>query len=292
MRQPVAGQPRECLEVGTGQVAETDGQDVELALLDEREQESEGPLEGLEVDLGGRLRASLEGEADRGRGRRRRRRRHDRHQRPRHQLASSARRSASPATGSAGLGLVTDEVGRARAAAGGEGELGRAVGVVAQDVEGAAEAGQSSEGALDRWPVVLPERPGHAMPDADGRALGGIVQEPGQEELRIGTMAGRAERRDDVEAVALVGRMHGLEEPQLGGRQPVGHGGPLVGRDAAGQVPDELAGLARPPAAHYDENPVSRPKMKRATPPSTSEIGPPPGSRKPSAMRPMRSIGP
>ncbi len=55
VRQAVTGQTRQSLEVSASQVTESDGQDVELALLDEREEQPERAIERLEVDLRGRL---------------------------------------------------------------------------------------------------------------------------------------------------------------------------------------------------------------------------------------------
>jgi hypothetical protein len=88
------------------------------------------------------------------------------------------------------------------------------------------------------------------MPETDPGTLGRIVQQPGQEQLLVAPVPGRTQRRHDVQAMALVGAMHRLEELELGWRQPGGQGRALSVGHATGQVPDELAGLARPPAAH------------------------------------------
>jgi hypothetical protein len=122
--------------------------------------------------------------------------------------------------------------------------------MVTKDQERGSVAGQSSEGALERGAVVLTQGPGDAMPDADLRALRCVMQETGQKELRVSTVAGHAQGCDDIQTVALIGAMHRLEESQLSRREPRDQGGSLIGRDPAGQVPDELAGLARPPATH------------------------------------------
>ena len=49
--EPVRLEPAERVEVGVGQGAERDGQDVELARLDERQQERERPVELGHLDL-------------------------------------------------------------------------------------------------------------------------------------------------------------------------------------------------------------------------------------------------
>ncbi len=105
-------QARERIEVGVGEAAQRDGEHVELACLDQRQEERQRTVELGELDLGGRLGPAPLAEADRRRGRRRRlgsrgscRRVHHGHAGAGtvgHQLASSASCSSRPASGSIG----------------------------------------------------------------------------------------------------------------------------------------------------------------------------------------------
>ena len=121
----------ERVEIGVGERAERHGQHVELARLDERQQQRRaGPSNVGDLDLGRRLGPATGAERDRGRDRR--------PSRPwvqRHQLASSASRSRSPATGSTGSSWwrISSTVRAEQPAA--ARQRGRGLGVVAQPLE-------------------------------------------------------------------------------------------------------------------------------------------------------------
>ena len=163
--EPVAVERRERVEVGVGERAERDGQDVELARLDEGEQQGKRPVEALETDLGRGLGTTAGAEHDRGR-------------RPAgaidvgdplgrvHQLASSASRSRSPASGSTRLrpgGGSARRSGRVQPAA--RGQLGRGVGVDAEPLDRAAPArARAPADAPD--PRAVAARPASTRPAA------------------------------------------------------------------------------------------------------------------------------
>ena len=66
--EPVDLERRERVEIGVGQRAERDRQDVELARLDERQEQGERPVELGDLDLGRGLRPAPLAELDAGRG--------------------------------------------------------------------------------------------------------------------------------------------------------------------------------------------------------------------------------
>ena len=113
---------------------------------------------------------------------------------------------------------MSDEIDRQLAAACRRRNLRRPRGVVPQRVEGRPEAGQDARDAPDPGPVGLAERPGDARPDAD-LALAGVVQEARHEDVPFGQLLG-PEAGHDVEAVALVGDMHPVEDGLLLGGGP------------------------------------------------------------------------
>jgi len=72
------------------------------------------------------------------------------------------------------------------------------------------------------------------------------VQQARREHVAVGH-AGPPQRGDDVEPVAPIGNVHGVEQLQLRGPQPRRQRGALCGAHAREQVRTELAGLTRPP---------------------------------------------
>ena len=68
--------------------------------------------------------------------------------------------------------------------------------------------------------VALSERPCHAMRQTHRAALGAVVKEGGQQELRV-LATGLAQVGHDVQPMALVGSVHGVEERPLGSAEPV-----------------------------------------------------------------------
>ena len=122
----------ERVEVGVGQRAERHGQDVELARLDERQQQPERAVELGDLDQGRRLRAAALPEADGG---------------------SPGRCSSVGLVGEpqqlaelgvdAGL-LVADQLDRPRRTAGQRGQLGRALGMGPQPLEGGPNPGSTA----------------------------------------------------------------------------------------------------------------------------------------------------
>ena len=68
MAEAVRVERRQRVEVGIGEAAERDGQDVELAGLDQREEERQRALELGDLDMGRGLRPTALAEADRWRG--------------------------------------------------------------------------------------------------------------------------------------------------------------------------------------------------------------------------------
>ena len=106
--EPVGLEPAERVQIGVSERAEGHGQDVELAGLDERQEEAERAVEGLHLDLRPALRAASVTERHGRWGRRHGRDEFDADElgagrsAHRHQLASSARRSSSPNSGSVG----------------------------------------------------------------------------------------------------------------------------------------------------------------------------------------------
>src|SRR5659263_395719 len=85
------------------------------------------------------------------------------------------------------------------------------------------------------------------MPDVQVAALAAVVQQAGEHQVGI-LLALVAQRADDIEAVALVGAVHRVEEAQLIRCQPDHQLGSLDRRDAAAEVAREAANLGRPPA--------------------------------------------
>ena len=98
---------------------------------------------------------------------------------------------------------------------------------------------------MDARPERLTERPRDPRPDARV-PLRAVVEEPGREHVAV-RHAGAPQGGDDVEAVAAVGDVHGVEQGQLRGPQPGRQRCPLIGTHAGGEVPQELAALTRPP---------------------------------------------
>ena len=164
-----ASSARQRLEVGVGQAAERDGQDVELARLDEREEEGQRPVELGELDVRGGLGSAALAEAD---GRRPSASARDRRRRRR-----SAAMTGTPASrrrrASVGLVgeleqlarrrdrrrvLVADQLDGPWRAAGRGRQSGRGLGVVAQPVERGAPAGHDAGEPPDPRAVALAER--------------------------------------------------------------------------------------------------------------------------------------
>src|SRR5204862_110704 len=65
IRQPIAVEIRKCIEIGTRERAERDADDVQLARLDERQQQGQRAVEALETDLGRGLWTPADPEDDR-----------------------------------------------------------------------------------------------------------------------------------------------------------------------------------------------------------------------------------
>ena len=232
---PVDLEARERVEVRLGERPERNREDVEVARLDERQEEPERSLERLEPDLGRGLGPATLAE-DHGRG--------ESGQLHHAQLASSARRRSSPAAGSTGSAwcrissAVRTEQPASRASRADSSAWSRSRSRIP------VQPGTCRARRHDPRPPRLAERPGDPREDA-GLALATVVEEPGEEELVVGR-PGRAERRHDVEAVAPVGDVHPVEQGELGRRQPRPEGVTLGRFHPGPEVAPELADLRRP----------------------------------------------
>ena len=225
---PVVLERRERVEVGLGEVAERDGQDVELARLDEREQQAQRPGERRRRHVGRRSRRA-------GGPRRRRSTSAGAGGRPveapSHQFASSARRSSSPNSASRGASWsrISATVRGEQPAAAARSAERRGVGLeppqrrapARHDPRDAPDPrGRSAAPASTRRAARRPCRPCRAS-----------WSSPATRTSRSATPSA-AERRDDVEAVASVGDVHRVEERELRCGQPGRQLVALRGRDA------------------------------------------------------------
>ena len=146
---------------------------------------------------------------------------------PRRRAAAAPRtrgRAARPGSGSARRSASVqpaDAASRADASAMGP-----------QALEGRAEPGQHARDAPDPRPVRLAERPRHARPDA-GLALAGIVQEPGQQGVRLGHARPPAATRRH--------RGHAADRPRASNRRAPSCGGVVQVASAARSSGDTRA---------------------------------------------------
>ena len=247
--EPVGLERRQRLEIGVGEAAERDGQDVELARLDEREQQPERA-----VELGDRTCVAVSGRRPSPNGppatgpspARRRggpiRTPGDR----RHQFASSASWSSAPATGSTGaswwrISSTVRGEQPAAAASAPTSRRGRAAGR-APAASRARRRRRRQTHAPYAWPSEYATRGQTPCRPCPRRGAG---RPAGR---RVGHAVG-AERRDDVEAVTPVGDVHRVEQRQLGGRQPARQRRALRGPRPGPEVRAELADLRAPPGA-------------------------------------------
>ena len=122
---------------------------------------------------------------------------------------------------------------------------GTGLGVVPKPGERVAKARQQRRNPPDPGAVLLTERIRDPRPERPSSPLPASCSEPREEELLIQPAFG-AKRRDDVEAVPLVGDVHRVEEGELGGRQPAGQRLAFVARHPGAPVRAELADLRAP----------------------------------------------
>jgi len=96
--------------------------------------------------------------------------------------------------------------------------------------------GQANQQA---WPYRPQEDTGHPMPQADG-PLANVVQKGGQQHLLV-LAALPSERVEDVQAVALISRCHGVEQPPLLPAETSADNAPLLRTQASPQRGEQLA---------------------------------------------------
>ena len=148
----------ERVQVGIGERAERHRQDVQLAGLDQRQQQRQRAVEGRQRHPRRGLRTPAIPERDRRLG----------HGRcgQRHQQASSAAWNRAPYSGSTGRGLVADEVhGPGRQPGGREG-IGGGPGMIAETSQRIAPARHAGGGGGHPRPERLAERPRDPRPGA------------------------------------------------------------------------------------------------------------------------------
>ena len=171
---PVVVEGRERVEVGVGQRAERHREHVELARLDQREQQRQRPVERRQRDARRGLGAAALAERDR------RRASTIDIRRPRPRAGTAA-----PYSRVAGLGLVADEVdGEGRQTRRPRpGRPTRRRGAASRS-SAAPQPGTARGGAPDPRPERLAQRPGDARPDA-GVALGAVVEQAGGQHVAV-----------------------------------------------------------------------------------------------------------
>jgi len=156
--------------------------------------------------------------------------------------------TSSPAQVRVARGLLpADQLDGPWRAAGRGRHRSRSLGMGPESLEGGAEPGQGAGSARDPVAIAAPQRVSHARPDP-GLALARVVEQAGDEDVRLRHTVD-AERRDDVEPVAAVGHVHGVEQRELRRREPGRQPVPLARRHAGADVGPELADLASPPGS-------------------------------------------
>ena len=111
----------------------------------------------------------------------------------------------------------------------------------------ARNPGSSARHAQDPRAVAPGQGVGDARPDA-GVALAGVVEQPGEQDVRLGDAVG-AQRGDDVEAVAPVGDVHRVEQRELWRGDPGRQRRPLLRAPRGPAGATGTGGPRRPPGS-------------------------------------------